>query len=121
MTRCLVIDDSKIIRKLAVRMLKVLNIETCEAEDGAEGFDVCLREKPDVVLVDWNMPVLDGLGFLKRLRASDHAPQPKVLMCTTETELSKMMDAMAAGADEYIMKPFDEEILSSKLALIGVQ
>jgi two-component system chemotaxis response regulator CheY len=114
----LVIDDSKIIRKLAVRMLKVLNIETCEAENGAEGFDVCIQEQPDVVLVDWNMPVLDGLGFLQRLRASEHAPQPKVLMCTTETELSKIMDAMAAGADEYIMKPFDEEILSSKLELI---
>lgn len=121
MTRCLVVDDSKIIRKLAVRMLKSFDIETCEAENGAEALDVCGRECPDVVLVDWNMPVMDGLGFVKALRASTHAPQPKILMCTTETELSKMMDAMAAGADEYIMKPFDEEILGSKLELIGVR
>ena len=121
MTRCLVIDVSKIIRKLATRMLGVLNIETCEAENGAEGFDVCAKEQPDVVIVDWNMPVLDGLGFIKRLRAATDLPQPKILMCTTETELSKIMDAMAAGADEYIMKPFDEEILGSKLEILGVR
>lgn len=120
MPKCLVVDDSRVIRKLAVRMMSALSFETKEAENGADAFDLCVDDMPDVVLVDWNMPVLDGLQFLVKLRSSDLAPQPKVLFCTTETGFSKIVEAISAGADEYIMKPFDEEILTSKLKLIGV-
>jgi len=119
MTKCLIVDDSRVIRKLATRMMSALNIETREAENGADAFDACAEDMPDVVLVDWNMPILDGMQFLKKLRASDLTPQPKVLFCTTETEFAKIAEAISAGADEYIMKPFDEEILTSKLKLIG--
>ena len=119
MTKCLIVDDSRVIRKLASRMMAALDIETSEAENGAEAFDACVASMPDVVLLDWNMPVLDGMEFLKKLRASDLLPQPKVLFCTSETEFSKIADAISAGADEYIMKPFDEEILTSKLKMIG--
>lgn len=119
MTKCLIVDDSRVIRKLAARMISNLDMEVTEAENGAEAYDACAADMPDVVIVDWNMPVLDGLTFLKKLRGSDLLPQPKVLFCTSESEFSKIAEAIEAGADEYIMKPFDEEILTSKLRLIG--
>jgi len=119
MTTCLVVDDSRVIRKLACKMLADLSIVTSEAENGAEAYEMCAASMPDIVLLDWNMPVLDGMEFLKKLRGSALERQPKVLFCTTESEFSKIAQALAEGADEYIMKPFDEDILASKLRLIG--
>lgn len=119
MPTCLVVDDSRVIRKLATRMLSDLNVESSEAENGAEAYEACMKAMPDVVLLDWNMPVLDGMEFLKKLRGTPAVAQPKVLFCTTESEFSKIAAAISEGADEYIMKPFDEEILASKLRLIG--
>jgi two-component system chemotaxis response regulator CheY len=116
---CLVVDDSRVIRKLASRMLADLGLQTTEAENGQVAFDMCAASMPDVVLLDWNMPVMDGMAFLKKLRGSTFPRQPKVLFCTTESEFSKIAQAISEGADEYIMKPFDEEILGSKLRLIG--
>ena len=120
MATCLVVDDSRVIRKLASRMLTDLGIECREAENGAIAYDRCLEAIPDIVLLDWNMPVLDGMAFLKKLRATQLDHQPKVLFCTTETDFSNIALALSEGADEYIMKPFDEEILSSKLRLLGI-
>jgi two-component system chemotaxis response regulator CheY len=120
MVMCLVVDDSRVIRKLACKMLTDLRIECCEAENGEVAYNMCKSAMPDVVLLDWNMPVLDGMEFLKKLRSSKFERQPKVLFCTTETDFSNIARALAEGADEYIMKPFDEEILASKLQLIGV-
>ncbi|MGE3334659.1 MAG: response regulator [Rhodospirillaceae bacterium] len=117
---CLIVDDSRVIRTLARKMLTGLGLSTSEAENGAVAYDMCIASRPDLVLLDWNMPVLDGLSFLKRIRAAKLDRQPKVLFCTTESEFSKIAEALAAGADEYIMKPFDEEILASKLHLVGV-
>lgn len=119
MTKCLVVDDSGVIRKLASRMLADLGIQTAEAENGAVAYERCVADMPDVVLLDWNMPVMDGMEFLKKLRGAAFPKQPKVLFCTTESEFSKISAAISEGADEYIMKPFDEEILASKLRLIG--
>lgn len=119
MKKCLVVDDSRVIRKLACKMLSELSIETAEAENGAIAYEMCCASMPDVVLLDWNMPVLDGMEFLRKLRAGPFKAQPKVLFCTTETEFSNIARALQEGADEYIMKPFDEEILSSKLRIIG--
>lgn len=118
-TTCLVVDDSRVIRTLARKMLTDLGLSTSEAENGAVAFDICMASRPDLILLDWNMPVLDGLAFLKKIRAANLDRQPKILFCTTESEFSKIAEALAAGADEYIMKPFDEEILASKLHLIG--
>ena len=120
MTTCLIVDDSRVIRKLAQKMLGDMGIQTSEAENGVIAFDKCVQSIPDLVLLDWNMPVLDGMGFLERLRATKLVPQPKVLFCTTESEFTKIAQAMAAGADEYIMKPFDAEILASKLQILGI-
>lgn len=120
MKTCLVVDDSSVTRKLARKMLVNIGLDVSEAENGAIALDQCNKSVPDVVLLDWNMPVMDGMEFLKALRASGLAPQPKVLFCTTESEFSKIAQALAEGADEYIMKPFDEDILASKLRLVGI-
>ena len=119
MTTCMVVDDSRVIRKLASKMLGDLGMMTFEAENGAVAYEMCSASMPDVILLDWNMPVLDGMEFLKKLRSTNFARQPKVLFCTTESEFSKIAQALTEGADEYIMKPFDEDILASKLRLIG--
>lgn len=120
MTTCLVVDDSRVVRKTAKRMLSELNIEASEAEHGEEAFRSCSTSMPDFILLDWNMPVMDGLDFLRKLRGTSFERQPKVLFCTSESDFSKIAQALDAGADEYIMKPFDSEILASKLQMIGI-
>jgi two-component system chemotaxis response regulator CheY len=91
-----------------------------EAEDGQEALDRCSDQMPDVVLLDWNMPVMGGLDFLKTLRAINYPVQPKVVFCTTENDAAHIRAAMDAGADEYVMKPFDRATLHSKLQIVGV-
>lgn len=117
---CLIVDDSRIIRKVARRIVEGLGFEVDEAGDGAEALSYCTAAMPEVVLLDWNMPVMDGLTFLKRLRAQPDGDRPKILFCTIETEVARIAEALAAGADEYVMKPFDGEILESKFAEAGV-
>ena len=116
---CLIVDDSRIIRKVARRIVEGLGFEVDEAADGAEALAWCTSALPDVVLLDWNMPVMDGLTFLKRLRAMEGGDQPKVLFCTIENEIERIAEALDAGADEFVMKPFDGEILHSKFAEVG--
>jgi len=116
---CLIIDDSRIIRKVARRIVEGLGYEVDEAADGAEALAYCAGAMPDVMLIDWNMPVMDGLSFLRRLRALPGGDRPKVLFCTIETRPERIAEALAAGADDYVMKPFDGEILQSKLAEVG--
>ncbi|MEH6663466.1 MAG: response regulator [Brevundimonas sp.] len=117
---CLIVDDSRIIRKVARRIVEGLGFDVDEAADGAEALAYCATATPEVILLDWNMPVMDGLTFLRRLRAQPGGDQPKVLFCTIETDAERIREALEAGADEYVMKPFDGEILESKLAEAGV-
>ncbi len=118
MRSCLIVDDSKVIRKVARRILESLDFEIDEAADGQEALERVRLRVPDVVLLDWNMPVMSGLEFLRVLRTEPIA-QPKVVFCTTENDLAHIRAALDAGANEYVMKPFDREILQTKLAQVG--
>jgi two-component system chemotaxis response regulator CheY len=120
MKSCLVVDDSKVIRKVARHILETLEFSVEEAEDGRDALRRCDASMPDVILLDWNMPVMGGLDFLRALRQSPHSNQPKVVFCTTENDLSHIRAAIEAGADEYVMKPFDRETLHAKLQIVGV-
>lgn len=120
MTSCLIVDDSRVIRNVARRILEELEFEVREAADGKQALAACAEAMPEVVLLDWNMPVMDGLEFLKALRAGDYETQPKVIFCTTVSDFEHIQMALDAGADEYIMKPFDSDIVRSKLAQVGV-
>lgn len=121
MTRtCLVVDDSKVIRKVARHILETLDFEVDEAADGQEALDRCASALPDVVLLDWNMPVMTGIEFLRALRDSHPGNRPKVVFCTTENGTAHIRAALDAGADEYVMKPFDRDTLASKLQFAGV-
>jgi two-component system chemotaxis response regulator CheY len=119
MKSCLIVDDSKVIRKVARHILETLNFTVEEAEDGREALLRCDETLPDVILLDWNMPVMGGMEFLRTLRQRDLVVQPKVVFCTTENDAAHIRAAIDAGADEYVMKPFDRETLQSKLQIVG--
>jgi two-component system chemotaxis response regulator CheY len=120
MKQILVVDDSSVIRKVAKRILEDLRFQTAEAEDGRKALDACAFLMPDAILLDWNMPVMDGFEFLRELRRMPGGGKPKVVFCTTENDVAQIARAMHAGADEYIMKPFDKQIMRSKLEEIGL-
>ena len=120
MKTCLVVDDSKVIRKVARHILETLDFEVSEAADGREALDSCMANVPDVILLDWNMPVMSGMDFLRALRDTALATRPKVVFCTTENGMAYIRAAIEAGADEYVMKPFDRETLESKLHIVGM-
>jgi two-component system chemotaxis response regulator CheY len=120
MSYCLIIDDSRVIRKVSREIAEGLAFRVAEAENGEVGLQVCRAEMPDVILLDWNMPVMDGYSFLKHLRATPDGQAPKVVFCTTENDLDQIKRALDAGANEYIMKPFDRDILTAKFLELGV-
>ena len=117
---CLVVDDSRVVRKVARRILEANGFVVEEAEDGRKALEACHRQLPDCVLLDWNMPVMNGLEFLRAVRAEFGADNPPVVFCTTETDMDFIERAIESGAQEYVMKPFDEEILLGKLAQVGL-
>ncbi len=116
MKTCLIVDDSRVVRKVARKIIESLNFTCFEAEDGQVALDKCKQEMPDAVLLDWNMPVMNGIEFLRELRQLDGGDVPKVIFCTTENEFSYIQEALAAGANEYIMKPFDKDIIEGKFS-----
>ena len=120
MKNCLIIDDSRVIRKVSRHILESLDFAVDEAENGKEGLDRCIHEMPDAILLDWNMPVMTGIEFLTQLRKQPGGDKPKVVFCTTENDVAHIREAISAGADEYIMKPFDHETLQIKMQLVGM-
>jgi two-component system chemotaxis response regulator CheY len=120
MKQVLVVDDSIVIRKVARRILEGLSFEIMEAENGQDALKACARRMPDAILLDWNMPVMDGMQFLRELRRRPDGGGPKVIFCTTENDVAHIARAVNAGADEYIMKPFDREIIALKFQEIGL-
>ncbi|MGO9942926.1 MAG: response regulator [Rhodoblastus sp.] len=120
MKNVLVVDDSPMIRRIAKKILEELNFKTAEAEDGQKALAAVHESMPDAILLDWNMPVMDGLEFLINLRQLPNGATPKVLFCTTESDVKHITRAMQAGADEYIMKPFNKQIVKSKFEEVGL-
>ncbi len=121
MKRCLIVDDSRVVRKVARRIVEDMDFTTEEAADGQQALEACRTRMPDAVLLDWNMPVMNGIDFLRALRREPGGDAPKVVFCTTENDLSHIAEAMRSGADEYIMKPFDSEIIASKFGEVGLR
>lgn len=120
MKTCLVVDDSRVIRKVARRILEDLGFQVAEAGDGMEALAFCRAAMPQAVLLDWHMPVMSGIEFMRRLRQEPGGQNPKVVFCSVENDLARIAEALDAGADEFVMKPFDGEILAGKLAAAGV-
>ncbi|UGY06481.1 response regulator [Bradyrhizobium quebecense] len=120
MKTCLVVDDSGVVRKIARRILEGMEFTVIEAEDGAVALEACKQAMPDAVLLDWNMPVMDGFEFLVQLRRMAGGDVPKVVFCTTENGIDHISRALHAGANEYIMKPFDKDIVIAKFQEVGL-
>lgn len=120
MPLCLVVDDSRVVRKVARRIVEDLKFNCEEAEDGQKAYEFCTKQMPEAILLDWNMPVMSGIEFLEKLRHMPGGQSPKVIFCTTENDMAHITRAMSAGANEYIMKPFDSEIIEGKFIQIGL-
>jgi two-component system chemotaxis response regulator CheY len=117
----LVVDDSRAMRSILTRLLSGLGFDVAQAGDGAEALAVLdAGTRPDVILVDWNMPVMDGLTFIKNVRAREDLRDISLMMVTTESEQGQIVRALAAGAHEYVIKPFTDEVIAEKLALLGL-
>jgi two-component system chemotaxis response regulator CheY len=120
MKSCLIVDDSRVVRKVARRILEELEFSIEEAADGQLAMEACLRKMPDAILLDWNMPVMSGIEFLRQLRAMQGGDAPIVVFCTTENDIKHIQEAVESGANEYIMKPFDTDIIQAKFQQVGL-
>jgi two-component system chemotaxis response regulator CheY len=120
MKSCLIVDDSRVVRKVARRILEELEFAIEEAADGQLAMEACQRKMPDAILLDWNMPVMNGIDFLRALRGMSGGDAPVVVFCTTENDIKHIEEAVGAGANEYIMKPFDTDIIQAKFQQVGL-
>lgn len=120
MKHCLVVDDSRVIRTVARRIMEQLSYSVDEAEDGLTALRACHDKMPDLIFLDWNLPSMKGVDFIKSVRGQQDGGHPVILFCTTESDPGEIATAMAAGANEYVMKPFDGTAVRAKLAEIGV-
>ena len=120
MKTCLIVEDSRVIRKVARQIFEAIPFECEEAENGQLALEASAKKMPDFVLLDWNMPVMNGLEYLVSLRRMPGGDKPVVVFCTTENDMTHIQAALAAGANEYIMKPFDADIIRGKLTHLGL-
>jgi two-component system chemotaxis response regulator CheY len=119
--KALIVDDSRAMRTILGKILKGLGFEISEAPNGSEGVNMLSTGSlPDLVLVDWNMPEMNGLEFVRAVRLRRNLDAVRLVMVTTETESGRIMQALESGANEYIMKPFTAEVLQQKLVQIGL-
>ncbi len=117
---CLIVDDSRTMRKIVSHIMGSFGFQCSEAENGEEARIHCQERMPDLVMLDWNMPVMNGIDFIKVLRSMENGTHPRVIFCTTESDNNFIVRALEAGCDEFIMKPFDREIVEIKLVQLGV-
>jgi two-component system chemotaxis response regulator CheY len=120
MKSCLLVDDSRVIRRVARGIVESLSFSCSDAEDGEKAVLHCQSVMPDAILLDWNMPGMSGIETLRVIRGMPGGDQPKILLCTTNSEIEHIMQALGEGADEYIMKPFDVDIIRSKFEQVGL-
>lgn len=120
MALCLIVDDSKVVRKLERRFIEELGFTADEAESGDHALVFCQHTIPDLILLDWYMPGMDGMEFLKAFRGLPDNEKCKIVICTTESNIEKIIYAMSSGANEYVIKPFDADIIKLKLQQIGM-
>lgn len=120
MKLALVVDDSRVVRKFGSQMLERLGFTVAAAANGVEALQCCSDQVPDLILLDWNMPTMDGMEFLVRFRLLYAGHDTAIIFCTTENDMERMHQALEAGANEFIMKPYDEDILRDKLQYIGM-
>ncbi len=120
MKTCLIVDDSTVVRGVLRRIVQDMGFSCMESDNGEAAYDICRAQMPDVILVDWNMPAMNGLEFLKKLRKTAGGQLPKVIFCSSESESKKIQKVMDTGADEYVMKPFDRGIIRSKFLQLGL-
>lgn len=120
MKKCLIVDDSKVVRKVVRKIVENLGFQADEACDGSEALTKTQETQFDLIMLDWNMPIMDGMDFFKKFKESVNFDACKVIFCTTENEMPKIQEAISEGASEYIMKPFDENIVRDKLQQVGL-
>ena len=121
MHRCLVVDDSRLMRKIARAILEDLEFDTAEAEDGEAALEYCRAKMPELILLDFDLPKTGpGMEFLRKLRHEQGGKDPVVVFCTTENDVSHISAALTAGANNYVQKPFDREDLQAKIAAVGL-
>lgn len=118
---CLVVDDSSVVRQVAAHMFEELGYTVQQASNGLDAVNICQASAPTLVLLDWNMPIMDGLDCLMTLRRSALRQIPRIMLCTSESAFEKIKVAIAAGADEYIIKPFNKDVLLDKLVHLGLE
>ncbi|HJT43686.1 MAG TPA: response regulator [Rhizomicrobium sp.] len=119
MKHSLIVDDSRVVRTVVRRILEERSYTVAEAEDGMGGLRACREKMPDLIFLDWNLPSMKGLEFLKSVRGQQGGDHPIILFCTTESDQAEIAAAMAAGANDYVMKPFDAEAVRAKLESLG--
>jgi two-component system, chemotaxis family, chemotaxis protein CheY len=120
MKHCLIVDDSRVVRTVARRILEDLSYSVEEAEDGMTGLRACREKMPDLIFLDWNLPSMKGVDFIKSVRGQQQGAHPFILFCTTESDPAEIASAMAAGANDYVMKPFDGGMIQAKLSSMGI-
>ena len=118
MKHCLIVDDSRVVRTVARRILEDLSYSVDEVEDGMTGLRACREKMPDLIFLDWNLPQMKGVDFVKNVRGQEAGAHPVILFCTTESDPAEVASAVAAGANDYVIKPFDAESIGAKLASI---
>lgn len=120
MRTCLLVDDSSVVRKIARRIVESLDFQVVEAADGQNAMQLCGARLPDVILLDWNMPVLDGHEFIINLRRSRGGEHPKIVFCTSDSDVDHIVRALAAGAADYISKPFNHDMIRAAFQRLGL-
>ena len=120
MSKCLIADDSRVIRMLLSKIMLSLGFSVLEAEDGEDVVELTQTQEPDLIIMDWSLPVMDGIDALYKIKELNLVKSPKIVFCSSSTDIDRINMAINGGADDYIMKPFDEDIVASKLAIIGL-